>query len=154
MSRPRSNTPAAARSSPAPALADAAAPTRRSTPQNDSILRVLTEARRPLSPAEILSLAKRRVKSLGQATVYRAIARLLEGGEIVPVQLPGQPPRYETKRAAETHHHHFHCDSCGRVFDVPGCPAGLDRLAPEGFAVRRHEVVLYGECSGCGDRSR
>lgn len=125
---------------------------KRSTIQRDAILAALGSAGRPLSPAEILELARRRVPSLGQATVYRAIAALVEAGDLAAVNLPGQPPRYETREAASTHHHHFHCDHCGRVFDVAGCPGGLDRLAPKGFAVRRHEVVLYGVCGGCGEK--
>lgn len=128
-------------------LADAPA---RRTRQRDAIALVLAEAARPMSPAEILAAARRRVHSLGQATVYRSIAQLVELGEAVAVVLPGQPPRYELARAAAKHHHHFHCDSCDRVFDVHGCAPGLDALAPRGFSVARHDVVLYGTCADCG----
>ena len=50
----------------------------------------------------------------------------LEEGSVVAVPIPGEPPRYESRDAASRHHHHFHCGGCGRVFDVPGCPQGLD----------------------------
>lgn len=112
----------------------------------------LASARRPLSPGEILELASRHVRTLGQATVYRAIARMVAQGELAPVTLPGQPPRYELASTAGHHHHHFQCDDCGRVFDVPGCPGNLERLAPPGFDVRGHDLTLYGQCGECVER--
>jgi Fur family ferric uptake transcriptional regulator len=39
--------------------------------------------------------------------------------------------------------------SCNRVFNVPGCPGDMQRIAPEGFVVERHEMTLYGVCSDC-----
>ena len=121
----------------------------RRTRQRDAIAQAMADAARPLSPAEILAAARRRVRSLGQATVYRTVAQLVESGEVVAVDLPGQAPRYELAGAAARHHHHFHCDSCDRVFDIHGCAAGIESLAPRRFVVARHEVVLYGRCPEC-----
>lgn len=87
------------------------------------------------------------VPGIGLATVYRALKSLISGGEVVTVELPGDTPRYEL--AHTHHHHHFHCRTCGGVFEVPGCPGDLSALAPSGFAVDGHEVVLYGRCEGC-----
>lgn len=125
----------------------------RETRQLRAIRRALESTGRPLAPSELLEEARRDAPTLGLATVYRTIARLCEAGEVVAVELPGAPPRYELRRADDghDHHHHFHCDRCGRVFDVEGCPRGIDRIAPEGFSVRGHEVVLYGSCADCGD---
>lgn len=119
----------------------------RRTRQRDAVRRVVDAARHPLSAAEIHDAAARLQEGLGIATVYRTIKALLDAGELVAVSLPGDTPRYE--RAALGHHHHFHCRACGRVFEVDGCPGGLARLAPRGFAVDGHELVLYGRCKGC-----
>ncbi|MFO0875148.1 MAG: transcriptional repressor [Phycisphaerales bacterium] len=127
----------------------ASAPPPRRTRQRDAILAALDDAARPLSPGEILAAARRAVRSLGQATVYRAIGELVAHGDAVAVELPGQPPRYELARAAARHHHHFHCDACGKVFDVAGCPRGIEELVPRHFVVARHEIVLYGRCATC-----
>ena len=125
----------------------------RKTRQGQAIRRVIAESGRPLSPAEIQEAAKHDIPSLGLATVYRVIKRMAEDGEVAAVQLPGEPPRYEDQRVAAEHHHHFHCNDCGRVFDVPGCPDGLDALTPPGFRVNRHELVLYGQCALCRQES-
>jgi Fur family ferric uptake transcriptional regulator len=121
----------------------------RNTKQRDAIRRVIDEAGRPLSAAEVLSLAGLHVPGLGIATVYRTLSVFLEEGSVVAVPIPGEAPRYESRHAASRHHHHFHCGGCGRVFDVPGCPQGLDQLAPPGFLISGHDLLLHGQCSAC-----
>lgn len=121
----------------------------RQTPQQTAIEQTIRQAARPLSPAEILELSRRRQPSLSLATVYRTLKRLEDDGLAARVDIPGQPPRYESAAAAEKHHHHFACRACGRVFDIPGCAKGVEALAPEGFNVDAHEIVLYGTCKSC-----
>lgn len=119
----------------------------RRTRQRTAIREALDEAHRPLSPEELLDAAKDSVPSLSIATVYRALRSLEESGFIRPVAIPDQPPRYE--RTGLDHHHHFFCRECDRVYDVPGCPSDVETLAPKGFSVDGHEVVLFGTCRGC-----
>ena len=119
----------------------------RATRQNTAIREALEAAGRPLSPAEVLDEARRHVAALGLATVYRNLKALVDAGEIQVVTLPGEAARYELARHG--HHHHFRCDACQKVFDVPGCPGDLGGLAPPGFVVDRHEITLYGRCSAC-----
>ncbi|MFO0954300.1 MAG: transcriptional repressor [Isosphaeraceae bacterium] len=121
----------------------------RKTRQREAILRALREQGRPLSPAEIQESAAREIEGLGMATVYRAIRALVEEGVAVAVELPGEPARYESREAAVHHHHHFRCDDCGRVFDIPGCPRGVENLTPEGFRTVGHELLLFGQCRDC-----
>ena len=122
----------------------------RSTRQRDAIRQVIGAAKRPLSPQEVLEGARATVRAVGLATVYRNLKLLVAEGSVQVITLPGESPRYETRQAA--HHHHFQCTACGRVYDVPGCPGNLRRLAPRGFSVERHDVTLYGRCSDCGKR--
>lgn len=119
----------------------------RNTRQRSAIRRAFETTDRPLSPAEVLEAAQDEVPGLGIATVYRAIRDLQAAGWLTPVEIPGEPARYE--RAHLGHHHHFHCRTCNRVFEVHGCPANLSRLAPSGFEVESHDVVLYGRCDRC-----
>jgi Fur family ferric uptake transcriptional regulator len=95
----------------------------------------------------VLAAGRRLVPSLGIATVYRNISSLSAQGWIHSVELPGEPARYE--RCGKPHHHHFICRGCGLAFDVAACPDDVERLAPPGFAVDAHELVLYGYCPGC-----
>ena len=119
----------------------------RKTQQRDAIRQVLEVADRPLSPQEVLRSAKRRSPGLGIATVYRALKTLSDEGFLVPVDLPGEASRFEL--AGKKHHHHFHCRDCGRAFDLEGCVPAVQKLAPKGFQVEDHEVVLYGLCAAC-----
>jgi len=96
---------------------------------------------------EVLELARRTVPGMGAATVYRALAAMLEEGALTVVHLPGQAPRYE--RAGKGHHHHFYCRQCGRAFEIGGCAEGVQALAPPGFRVEGHDLVLTGLCPGC-----
>ncbi len=119
----------------------------RRTLQRDSIRQALSAAGRPLGPQEVLDAARLAAPGLGIATVYRALKDLVEEGWLVPVALPGEATRFEC--AGKKHHHHFQCRDCGRAFDLVGCPQQLGRLAPKGFRVDDHEVVLYGSCASC-----
>jgi Fur family transcriptional regulator, ferric uptake regulator len=119
----------------------------RKTRQRSAIREALEASGRPMSPEEVLSAAQTHVRGLGIATVYRNLKALVEEGWLVPVELPGEPARYEL--AGKDHHHHFHCRACGRVFELNGCVEKLAELVPAGFAMTGHEVVLYGLCRGC-----
>lgn len=119
----------------------------RNTGQKDAVKRTMKKALRPLTPQEVLERASIDVPGLGIATVYRHLKSLNEDGFLTCVDLPGEGTRYEL--SSIDHHHHFKCDICERVFDVPGCARGLESLAPEGFHVDRHEVILFGVCADC-----
>jgi Fur family ferric uptake transcriptional regulator len=108
---------------------------------------VLAEAGRPLTPHEVLAAAQRHCPGLGIATVYRAIRSWTSQGWLATVELPAQPDRFE--RAGKAHHHHFHCRSCGLVFEVEDCDADIAGLAPAEFEVEDHEIFLYGRCASC-----
>lgn len=119
----------------------------RNTRQRAIIREVLEAANRPLGAQEVLTEAQVRMEGLGIATVYRTIKGLMEEGWLVPVELPGEPPRYEL--AGKGHHHHFHCKDCGKMFELEGCVENLKNLIPKGFKITGHEVLLYGACSQC-----
>ncbi len=124
-----------------------AAGMQRATRQRRAIERMFREQSAPITVAEALASAGRLLPGLSQATLYRAVHALMEGGQLERVVLPGEPPRYEWARGG--HWHFFHCDQCRKVFEIAGCnKPGIDRV-PRGFRVREHHVVLYGACSGC-----
>ena len=120
---------------------------RRRTRQRSVIQRVLLEANRPLGPHDILEAAQAKAPGLGIATVYRAIHAMMSEGTLVAVDVPGEAPRYES--AGKEHHHHFRCRECDDIFDIQGCPPDIQKLAPKGFRLEGHQVVLYGVCPPC-----
>ena len=123
----------------------------RNTTQRQAIVHVFQDADRPLGPREVLEKAQQTVPRLGIATVYRTIKSLVERRELTPVELPGEPPRYEL--AGKGHHHHFHCRVCDKVYEIDGCPGNFKGLVPAGFRMERHDVVLYGLCDVCTDEA-
>ena len=119
----------------------------RDTKQRRAIREVFTREHRPLSTDEVLASGQDLVPSLGIATVYRNIKALLSEGWLHPVEFPGEPARYE--QSGRPHHHRFICRTCQQAFDVEACPKDVEHLAPAGFRVEDHELVLYGRCPGC-----
>jgi Fur family transcriptional regulator, ferric uptake regulator len=51
--------------------------------------------------------------------------------------------------AGKPHHHHFYCNHCGKVFEVPGNDQALENAVPAGFMLESHDLVLYGRCAPC-----
>ena len=119
---------------------------RRKTRQGDVIRQVFEDEARPLSPAEVLSLSRKVITTLGQATVYRAIKQMVGDGLLIPVVVGGTT-RYE--RAEMDHHHHFHCQSCDKTFDLPGCVENISKLVPEAWKILTHELTFFGMCQAC-----
>ena len=120
---------------------------KRKTVQRMAIEQVFRENDRPLTVSEIVDYGSGLVESLNPATVYRNIKMLVEDGWLARLNHPDLGALYE--RTDKPHHHHFHCRSCNRAFDLPGCALKEGNLAPNGFIVERHEVFLSGVCPSC-----
>lgn len=128
---------------------------KRQTVQRRAILDALERAPGPLTPQEVLDAARETHAGLGLATVYRNLSTLEEAGDIIPVHLPGESARFEV--SGRGHHHHFRCEHCHGVFELhTTCPvAVLEGVTlPGGFAVKGHELTLYGVCPQCQTQSR
>lgn len=121
----------------------------RQTRQRSIIQDIIMDSDRPLTIANLVSLAQERKAKIGQATVYRTVNALLEAGEIQAVQMPGGEALYE--KAHLHHHHHFKCLNCGKVYDLPGCPDGVDlkQFLPPRFKLAAHDFTFYGTCAEC-----
>ena len=139
----------------------------RRTRQQTAIEDIFSNTDRPLSPQEVHDLARKVIPSLGLATVYRALNHMVEARElrvvglmnvqfavrgeeifVLVVELPGQTARYES--ADLSHHHHFHCLECDKVFDLDGCLLKANLNLPEGYRVVSHDITLAGTCPDCG----
>ena len=117
------------------------------TEQREVIVSILKETDRPLTREEILERGRRKLPRLGIATVNRAIREMTENFEIVGVEYPGQPRRYELPVGEE--HPHFICRMCDRVFDLPASMRLPSVEVPKGFVVTGGEIVYSGTCAEC-----
>lgn len=124
----------------------------RTTPQRQSILRVLEASDRPLTVDEIWKgMAEGRS---GIPTVYRNLERFVQEGWIEPLLGTDQVVRY-TRCQCAGHHHHLQCESCGRAVEVGAC--GLDTHLKHlekstGFRITRHQLLLFGLCESCRNK--
>lgn len=135
------------RAAPAARRGQPSAPRARNTPQRQAVQDAIEHAGVPVSAREILSLAAGSCRGLGLATVYRTLKILAHAGIITQVEIAGQPPRFEL--AGKAHHHHFHCNACGRVFELDGCCGHFAQLTPAGFQLETHDLTLFGRCDRC-----
>jgi len=119
----------------------------RRTRQRLAIEEVFRAEGRPLAPPEIFAAARRILPQIGLRTVYRQLKDMAAEGLVVGVDYPGQPLRYEW--ASSTHHAHFICRACGRVFDLPVEVPDVPVTPPDGFRVTGQETVFYGTCGEC-----
>lgn len=124
----------------------------RKTVQRDTIKDVFLQKNHPLGVDEILKTGRTRVESLNQATIYRNLKLLAKEGWIRVINHPKLGTLYE--RAEKGHHHHFHCQSCGRLFELPGCALNEKKSTPPGFVTEGHDVFLFGTCSSCIQNER
>lgn len=117
------------------------------TRQRTAIRQVLDHEKRPLTAQELHQLARASLPSLGLSTVYRTIRRMVNDFQLVGVDFPGQPPRYELPTRSA--HAHFICSICQKVFDLPEIPEQAPIQLPENFLSQGYELVVFGKCPAC-----
>jgi Fur family transcriptional regulator, ferric uptake regulator len=124
---------------------------KRKTKQREVIAACFAATDRPLAPTEAYELAIAELPTLGIATVYRFISVFVKKGILVPIVVGGMT-RYES--AHKKHHYHFYCRQCERVFCLDDCPLSESQLAPRGYKVEGHELVVNGFCKECSHKNR
>lgn len=113
--------------------------------RQQKLLAIFESQRKPLTAQEAWNLAGQ--DSMGLATVYRAINRLVELDLIHRLEIIDAEPMWEA--ASIGHHHHFFCTECHRIFKIGRCVPKLETLVPPGFHMKTHTITLYGECRNC-----
>jgi Fur family transcriptional regulator, peroxide stress response regulator len=113
----------------------------RCTPQRFFVMEYLM--RHPVHPTaeEIFNAVNRRDPRASRATVYNNLHALEKAGLVREVSVDAKAIRFEAK---VVRHHHFICDVCGHVEDVPWFdPPSIGR------DVRDFEVKFRGSCISC-----
>ncbi len=114
-----------------------------------AILSAIKQSKNPVSAQEL-------IEKLGgkydQATVYRFIKRLKDGGIIRQIDLRQNHARYELFDTED--HHHLVCVDCGKIEDIAGCDIEDMHKAILGSTknfseIRQHSLEFYGVCKNC-----
>ena len=91
------------------------------------------------------------------SSVYRNLTVLEEAGVVRRVPGPGDSALYELAEDLTEHHHHLHCQNCGRAEDFV-MPASLERALDRavaaaaqrvGFQALSHDLDFVGLCADC-----
>lgn len=122
----------------------------KATSARSAILSVFIDCTQPLS---IQDLAERLGNDAHQATLYRAVERLVAAGVLLQVNLGTDSAHYELRD--ETHHHHHAiCTDCGRIEDVQLCEnVALEKEVLQSLrhfkTLRTHSLEFFGQCVTC-----
>lgn len=129
----------------------------RKSKQRDLILEIVKDNHIHPTAEWIYGEAKRFIPTIGIATVYRNLNKLVELGEIEKISIPGESDRYDS---VMTEHFHIRCRSCGELKDifpvneksfdnVKAAIAEAFNLEPDKFEIS--ETMLSYVCENCSD---
>jgi Fur family ferric uptake transcriptional regulator len=104
------------------------------------------------SAQELADRLREQGRTVGTASVYRALNALVEVRALRGTDVGEGVVRYELVLPHGDHHHHLVCDRCGRTeaFEDPELEAAIERVAHASpFRVEDHDIVLRGRCPRC-----
>ena len=110
----------------------------------------LAAAGRQLTAEELYRRLRSEKPSIGRATVFRTLERLVDAG--VARRLEREGHVYAYVACQPVHHHHLSCTRCGRVEEIEESYVApmAHRLEHErGFEVDDARLDFYGRCSRC-----
>ena len=120
----------------------------RSTPQRRAILGAFQGGpTEHLSADEVYAQAAKSLPDLSRGTVYATLAEFSELALVSAFGAP-EPVRYETNT---THHSHFRCRLCLRIFDLVSGLQDPEEITDPGFSVERIDTRADGICAECND---
>jgi Fe2+ or Zn2+ uptake regulation protein len=120
----------------------------RRTPQRYAVLEFLVRTSLHATAEEIFRAVNCSDPRASRATVYNSLRSLAHAGLAREVVSEGEAARYG---ASLDRHHHFICERCGAVEDIPwfDLPAQAGKAALGRRAVSNYEIVFRGACGRC-----
>lgn len=116
------------------------------TQQRRIIYDVIRNSMRHMTAEQIYLEAKQVLPSIAMGTVYRNLGLMSDAGEILRIEMPGQPDHFDK---TVTPHHHCLCPRCGEVNDVPvpDLTGQLEQIL--GSPVESYDLTLRIICPSC-----
>lgn len=126
----------------------------RSTPQRETVFKVILEKRDHPTADEIFARVKTQTPTISLATVYNCLETLVQCGLVRQVNLERGATRY----CSNLHEHaHFHDDSTGQVHDIDlpaDVIARLREILPVGFVPNSVELTFRGSADNTSNSKR
>ena len=111
---------------------------------------MLAALRRAPEPVSAQDLHAGLDRTVGLATVYRALQGLVDSGQVDVFRRESGEALF--RLCNPVHHHHLVCERCGRVEEVDACevePWARRAAARRGFVARGHQADIFGICPAC-----
>ena len=118
----------------------------RKTKQREIILEIIKNCYTHPTMKELVELINAKYPSIGQATVYRAVNKLVEDNKVIKIEC-SDGIHYDYNRE----HFHFYCLKCKRIEDVSLNKDLIDKLLSSSKLddVKRINLVYEGICKSC-----
>jgi Fe2+ or Zn2+ uptake regulation protein len=94
------------------------------------------------------------IGSISRQAVYDTLGVLVDKRLLRRIQPAGSPARYENR--VGDNHHHLICHGCSTMFDIDCAVGAVPCLTADddhGFEIDEAEVVYWGRCPACRQRS-
>lgn len=116
-----------------------------------AILDVFTKTDAPQDAEAIYRAISGKLKGINEATVYRNLSALADGGILKRVDLRKDSAYFEL---AEHHHHHIVCTGCNMIEDFENTELEkilekLTRGSSKFKNITEHSLELFGLCAKC-----
>jgi Fe2+ or Zn2+ uptake regulation protein len=119
----------------------------RKTWQRGAVLAAVGAAPCHLTAEDVYRRLRRGSRSIGLATVYRALDAFVREGLIEPAHVGDGKVRYGL---AARHHDHLVCLGCGAWQPLDRCPVPPpSRPGVAGFEIVGHHLEMFGYCDKC-----
>lgn len=122
------------------------------TPQRLAVFEALHEDTTHPTADVVFARVREKMPTVSLRTVYQALNDLVELGEVQAVSVDNGAARFDPNTS---HHDHFVCTSCGRIYDVVASAPTLVSAEFErgevssSYSVDRAEIVFRGRCASC-----
>lgn len=121
----------------------------RLTPQRLTILQILIDSGRHLTPQQVFEQARQITPGITEPTVYRTLTFLSSEGIVMDTHEANGSTVYEL---ASNLHHHLVCRECGQSLEIKHQALGnlYETLKKQtGYALDDRHITLFGLCPKC-----
>ncbi|MGL4370054.1 MAG: Fur family transcriptional regulator [Spirochaetota bacterium] len=91
------------------------------------------------------------ITTLSRTTVYNTLKLFAENGIVQVLTIEEKEARYDIDTS---HHGHFKCDACGKVYDFTADAPGQTIPELKGFTIKERHLYYRGTCAACCSQRR